>query len=168
NDDNNTINKTDNINTSIKPNTKPNIDNSNTQGNSNQSSSTDNVSSNSSNTVTQIENTNEYIYVNLTGVNNSLIGTYKIKSTKNMSAFDATKTAFDLNDIDIKSRGAGMTKYVFSINDLAEFDHGGSSGWMYKVNGSFPNKSCGIFDVKPSDKIEWVYTIDGGKDVGAR
>ncbi|MGL4990558.1 MAG: DUF4430 domain-containing protein [Sarcina sp.] len=168
--------KQNNSNITIKPNvtldkpsnSKPNINSSSSQETSNQISNNDNISSNTSSSLTQTENSNEYIYVSLKGANNSHIGDYKIKSTKIMSAFNATKEAFDLNSIEMLSRGSGMTKYVFSINGLSEFDYGGSSGWMYKVNGSFPNKSCGIFDVNPSDKIEWVYTIDGGKDVGAR
>ena len=38
---------------------------------------------------------------------------------------------------------------------------------MYKVNGSFPNYGCSSYKLKAGDIVEWVYTCDLGKDVGA-
>ncbi|WP_297522797.1 DUF4430 domain-containing protein [uncultured Clostridium sp.] len=155
--------------------------NLNTENNSNKDNPSNENNSNTNNTITSDNNTtNEnnsttenivserFITVSLTGVNNNNIGTYKVEIDDTISVFEATEKAFSKNNINIKSRGIRMTKYVYSINGLAEFDHGGSSGWMYKVNGVFPNKSCGSFDVYPNDMIHWVYTLDGGKDVGAR
>lgn len=56
--------------------------------------------------------------------------------------------------------------YIEGIGNLYEFDCGDLSGWMYKVNGEFPNYGCSQYKVKKGDKIEWVYTCDLGKDVG--
>lgn len=56
--------------------------------------------------------------------------------------------------------------YVSSIEGLAEFDGGPQSGWMYRVNGKFPNFSSSLYKVKPGDYVEWLYTRDLGKDVG--
>lgn len=56
--------------------------------------------------------------------------------------------------------------YVSSIEGLAEFDGGPYSGWMYRVNGSFPNFSSSLYKVKDGDYVEWLYTRDLGKDVG--
>ena len=56
--------------------------------------------------------------------------------------------------------------YVEGINYLYEFDGGNLSGWMYKVNGSFPNYGSSEYTLKNGDKIVWVYTCDLGKDVG--
>ncbi len=56
--------------------------------------------------------------------------------------------------------------YIEGINNLYEFDLGELSGWMYKVNGIFPNYGCSKYTIKKDDKIEWVYTCDLGKDVG--
>ena len=39
-------------------------------------------------------------------------------------------------------------------------------GWMYKVNGWFPNYGCSRYQLKEGDTIEWVYTCDLGVDVG--
>ncbi len=56
--------------------------------------------------------------------------------------------------------------YIEGIHNLYEFDCGDLSGWMYKVNGWFPNYGCSRYQLKAGDKIEWVYTCDLGRDVG--
>lgn len=56
--------------------------------------------------------------------------------------------------------------YIEGINQLYEFDGGELSGWMYKVNGWFPNYGVSKYTVKDGDVIEFVYTCDLGKDVG--
>ncbi len=56
--------------------------------------------------------------------------------------------------------------YIEGIGNLYEFDCGELSGWMYRVNGWFPNYGCSRYQLKDGDKIEWVYTCDLGKDVG--
>ena len=56
--------------------------------------------------------------------------------------------------------------YIEGIANLYEFDCGELSGWMYKVNGWFPNYGCSRYQLKESDKVEWVYTCDLGVDVG--
>ena len=56
--------------------------------------------------------------------------------------------------------------YIEGINNLYEFDAGELSGWMYKVNGWFPNYGCSRYQLKDGDVIEWVYTCDLGYDVG--
>jgi len=56
--------------------------------------------------------------------------------------------------------------YIEGINNLYEFDVGNTSGWMYKVNGWFPNYGCSRYQLQNGDVIEWVYTCDLGKDVG--
>ncbi|MBR5614537.1 MAG: DUF4430 domain-containing protein [Clostridia bacterium] len=56
--------------------------------------------------------------------------------------------------------------YIEGISNFYEFDCGELSGWMYKVNGWFPNYGCSRYQLKPGDKVEWVYTCDLGVDVG--
>ena len=56
--------------------------------------------------------------------------------------------------------------YVEGINQLYEFDCGSESGWMYKVNGWFPNYGSSQYEVSDGDDIAWVYTCDMGDDVG--
>lgn len=56
--------------------------------------------------------------------------------------------------------------YVEGINQLYEFDCGELSGWMYSVNGWYPNYGCSQYEVSDNDVIEWRYTCDLGRDVG--
>lgn len=57
--------------------------------------------------------------------------------------------------------------YIEGINNIYEFDCGELSGWRYKVNGWFPNYGSSRYKLKEGDKVEWVYTCNLGKDVGA-
>ena len=56
--------------------------------------------------------------------------------------------------------------YIEGIHNLYEFDVGELSGWMYQVNGWFPNYGCSRYQLRDGDVIEWVYTCDLGRDVG--
>lgn len=50
------------------------------------------------------------------------------------------------------------TAYIRGIANIYEFDCGELSGWLYKVNGKSPNVGCSLYELKNSDKIEWIYT----------
>ena len=56
--------------------------------------------------------------------------------------------------------------YVEGIHNLYEFDCGALSGWMYKVNGWYPNYGSSRYQLKDGDVVEWRYTCDLGNDVG--
>lgn len=56
--------------------------------------------------------------------------------------------------------------YVEGINNLYEFDCGELSGWMYSVNGDFPNYGCSTYLLEDGDVIEWHYSCDLGRDLG--
>lgn len=58
--------------------------------------------------------------------------------------------------------------YIEGIGHLYEFDAGPESGWMYKVNGIFPNYGCSGYKLEGGEEIVWAYTCAGlGADVGA-
>ncbi len=58
--------------------------------------------------------------------------------------------------------------YIEGINHLYEFDCGFESGWMYKVNGWFPNYGCSAYTLTGGETIVWCYTCKGlGADVGS-
>ena len=56
--------------------------------------------------------------------------------------------------------------YVEGIHNLYEFDCGELSGWMYRVNGWYPNYGSSRYQLKEGDIVEWRYTCDLGNDVG--
>ena len=56
--------------------------------------------------------------------------------------------------------------YIEGIGNLYEFDCGELSGWLYSVNGWFPNYGCSRYQLQEGDRVEWVYTCTLGVDVG--
>ena len=57
------------------------------------------------------------------------------------------------------------TYYVQGIHQLYEKDCGARSGWMFRVNGTFPNVGAGTYSVQNGDCIEWLYTCSMGEDL---
>lgn len=84
------------------------------------------------------------------------------------SVHDVLQAVCKANGIHMESTYTPMydSAYVEGINQLYEFDCGELSGWMYNVNGWFPNYGCSKYTVSDGDVINWVYTCDLGKDVG--
>ncbi|WP_148449123.1 DUF4430 domain-containing protein, partial [Paenibacillus ihuae] len=91
---------------------------------------------------------------------------YEIKEGE--TALELLKRITRSSKIQMEYQGAKAFAYVEGIDNLYEFDHGAESGWMYKVNGAFPDKGAGSYTVNPGDTIEWLYTLDLGKDLGAK
>lgn len=50
--------------------------------------------------------------------------------------------------------------YIEGINGRFEFDEGPTSGWVYYVNGSKPNKSCSKYTVGNGANIVWDYVTE--------
>ena len=90
------------------------------------------------------------------------------KRTTDNTLFDALNTLCTNNDIQLEFSYTPIYEsyYIEGINYLYEFDGGNLSGWMYKVNGWFPNYGCSSYYLSDGDVIEWVYTCDLGQDVG--
>ena len=60
------------------------------------------------------------------------------------------------------------SEYIRGIHQLYEKDCGTQSGWMYSVNGVFPNYGVNKYTVKNGDEIKLRYTCNGlGEDLGA-
>lgn len=58
------------------------------------------------------------------------------------------------------------SNYIEGIHNIYEFDCGELSGWMYRVNGWYPNYGCSRYTLKDQDVVEWIYTCDLGRDIG--
>ena len=78
-----------------------------------------------------------------------------------MTVFDVTKNS----DLVLGYHQSGYGVYVYSINSLGERAAGAMSGWVFLVNGKAVQKSCSACVLQNGDKVEWVYTLDGGRDV---
>ena len=87
------------------------------------------------------------------------------------TVYDILDRAVRYNKIQMEFQGANENSfgsvYIQGINFLYEFSCGPLSGWMYRVNGKFPNYGCSKYELKDGDVIEWIYTCDLGRDVGS-
>ncbi|NIK77194.1 hypothetical protein FHS15_002319 [Paenibacillus castaneae] len=91
--------------------------------------------------------------------------------TDDESVWDVLLRATKEHKIQLEYQGASKniykSVYVEGINHLYEFSAGELSGWMYQVNGTYPNYGCGQYVLKDGDVIKWHYTVDLGRDLGA-
>ena len=98
----------------------------------------------------------------------TILPTTKVTVEEGTTVFDVLNRVCRDKNIQVKSEYTPMygSYYVQGINYLFEFDGGQGSGWMYKVNGKFPNYGCSSYKLKPGDSVVWCYTCNYGEDVG--
>ena len=86
------------------------------------------------------------------------------------TVFDILDRAVRNNKIQMEYQGADQNSYgsvyIQGIHYLYEFSCGHLSGWMYRVDGEFPNYGCSKYELKDGQIIEWIYTCDLGNDIG--
>lgn len=59
--------------------------------------------------------------------------------------------------LSVNAHGSPYGTYVAAIGGLAEKEHGGTSGWMYSVNGVTPNTACSNYVLSNGDRVVWYY-----------
>ena len=86
------------------------------------------------------------------------------------SVFDVLQRVCKENGIHLESSWTPIynSAYIEGIHNLYEFDCGALSGWMYRVNGWYPNYGCSRYQLQDGDVVEWRYTCDLGNDVGGK
>lgn len=86
------------------------------------------------------------------------------------TVFDILDRAVRYNKIQMEYQGADKNSYgsvyIQGIHYLYEFSCGPLSGWMYCVDGEFPNYGCSKYELRDGQTVEWLYTCDLGNDVG--
>ena len=84
------------------------------------------------------------------------------------SVFEALRREMKANRIHLEFVEAPLyqSAYIEGIGNLYEFDCGELSGWVYRVNGSFPSYGSSQYQLQNGDTVEWLYSCDLGRDVG--
>ena len=59
--------------------------------------------------------------------------------------------------LSVNAHGSSYGTYVSAIGGLAEKQYGGTSGWMYSVNGSTPMTACSNYVLSNGDNAVWYY-----------
>lgn len=101
----------------------------------------------------------------------TILATSRVSFEDGETVFDVLQRACSAAGLQLEYSWTPMynSYYIEGINNLYEFDCGSESGWMYKVNGWFPNYGCSSYTLKDGDVIVWCYTCKGlGADVGGR
>lgn len=119
-----------------------------------------------SNNMDYLENESIRGYIPNDGV---ILAKTSYSGTTENTVFDALNTVCRNNDIqlDFDYTPVYESSYVKGINFLYEFDAGPASGWMFSVNGWYPNYGCSNYYLRNGDEIVWRYTCRGyGSDIG--
>lgn len=59
--------------------------------------------------------------------------------------------------LSVNAQGSSYGTYVSAIGGLAEKQYGGTSGWMYSVNGTTPMTACSNYVLSNGDRVVWYY-----------
>ncbi|MFV0518564.1 MAG: DUF4430 domain-containing protein, partial [Aminipila sp.] len=97
-----------------------------------------------------------------------VIESEKVEISKGDSVWDVLKKAARKNKVSIDYRKSNDYEngiYVAGINSINEFDHGQYSGWMYNVNGKYPNYTCDKYILNENETVQWRYTTNLGEDL---
>jgi len=84
-----------------------------------------------------------------------------------MTAYDLLVAGLKTARMTFSHTGTGDSVYIQGIGPLYEYDGGDLSGWIFLVNGTKAEKSCGAVTLQPGDVVEWRYTFDLGRDITA-
>ena len=104
----------------------------------------------------------------LVPVGGVILAPTKVTFYEGESVFDVLQRVCKEKGIHLESSWTPIynSAYIEGIHNLYEFDCGELSGWMYRVNGWYPNYGCSRYQLADGEKVEWRYTCDLGKDVG--
>lgn len=109
-----------------------------------------------------------------------IIDNVKVELNGGESAFDVIKKACEENvctdkckycqasgvQIEYTYTPAFNNYYIEGIHQIYEKDCGTQSGWMYSVNGAFPDVGTSSYMVSPGDVIVFSFTCNMGEDIG--
>ena len=102
--------------------------------------------------------------------NGWILAAAQVPFTEGESVFDLLQRVCRQEGIHMEFSTTPLTgsAYLEGIHNLYEFDCGPLSGWVYCVNGWFPNYGCSQYVLQDGDTVAWLYTCDLGEDVGGR
>lgn len=85
-----------------------------------------------------------------------------VKYSEPKTVYNLLLEVLDNGGVQYKARSG----YVSEIDGLKERQSGyPMSGWLYLINGEVSSKGSNSYYPTNGEKIEWVYTLDGGKDI---
>lgn len=90
--------------------------------------------------------------------NGIMLDNYKTTLKSKSTVYDLLKKVCNDKGITYTAKDTMYSVYIVGINNIDEKDCGKNSGWMYSVNGSYPNVSVDSKKLKDGDKVVFTYT----------
>ena len=90
--------------------------------------------------------------------NGIMLDNYKTTLKSKSTVYDLFKKACNDKGITYTAVASIYSVYIAGINNIDQKDCGDGSGWMYRVNGSYPNVSVDSKKLKDGDKVVFTYT----------
>lgn len=100
-----------------------------------------------------------------------VISPTRIEFNNGESVWDVLKDELDSRNISydyqLPSENKYKSVYIKYIDGDGQFDHGVGSGWMYCVNGKYPNYGVDKYKLHNGDRVKIRYTTNLGGDLNA-
>jgi basic membrane lipoprotein Med (substrate-binding protein (PBP1-ABC) superfamily) len=58
--------------------------------------------------------------------------------------------------VKVATQGRGELAFVVAIDDLK--NEGRGKNWLFRVNGKLADRSCGVFELRGQDEVEWRFS----------
>lgn len=91
----------------------------------------------------------------------------EVSLPEDATAYEALTLAARQQKVRVDGSGTVYGVYVSAIGHIAEFGFGDMSGWLYSVNGDYPEVSCGEYRLHDGDAVEFHYTCGYGAGMEA-
>lgn len=95
----------------------------------------------------------------------SIVDRAKVKITAGYTAYDLIKNVTREKGIHTDIETTGFV-YIKAVSNIYAGSFGDWSGWIFKFNDSCPNEACNAIVLKDGDKVELLFSRDGGSDLG--
>ncbi len=82
---------------------------------------------------------------------------YCSSKTVSLRGGDTAYSVLKRSGANVSAENSSYGVYVKGINGRFEFDEGPSSGWMFSINGTPPNKAADKCSVGKGDTVKWYY-----------
>lgn len=115
--------------------------------------------------VLKLENVDQAI-LDLIHSDGMMLNSSKLSTPEGSTVSDVLKNTCRLLGISLNVENGEYGSFVKGIGGISNGDFGTDSFWLLKVNGKFSDVGGDFVEIKEGDIIEWVYTCDGGSDVG--
>ncbi|MEG0325741.1 MAG: DUF4430 domain-containing protein [Cellulosilyticaceae bacterium] len=87
--------------------------------------------------------------------------------TSGSTVLDISVNVLKATGIPFEVGGSGKGTYITGIDNLSQLDEGPLSGWLFRIDDNYPSQGPAALTLTKDSTIQWVYTLNLGKDVGA-